>query len=814
MLNLTEYRRRPVRLADWLPWAGLVAPGIVLNKDGSLQRSAQFRGPDLDSASDIELTVTTARLNNVLRRLGSGWALFVDAERITSASYPQSHFPEPLSWLVEQERRAAFEPTLDETDGYSAEHFESVYHLTLLWLPPAQTSARATQLLYESPHTNAVDWRDALDRFTAESDRLFDLLDGVFPELAWLDDVATLSYLHSSVSTQRQRVALPEVPFYIDSLLADQPLSGGLAPQLGQHALRVLTVQGFPTSTWPGLLDALNGLGFAYRWSTRFLFLDKHDAEGELTRLRRQWFAKRKGIMAILRETIYQQESPLVDSDAANKAENADHALQLLGSDAVGFGYLTAVVSVLDQNPEVADENLRAVARLIQSHGFVVIMESLNAVEAWLSTIPGNVYANVRQPLVSTQNLAHLLPVSAVWAGPERNAHLDGPPLMVTKTNGVTPFRLVTHVGDVGHTLIVGPTGAGKSVLLAMLMLQFRRYPRSQLFIFDKGLAARATVLGLQGHHYDLSGESLAFQPLALIDIDSHCARAAEWIDTLLRHEQVEITPDVKDAVWSALQSLAQAPQEQRTLTGLSALLQSNRLRQALQPYTLNGPLGRLLDADCETLSIGAIQCFEMESLMQSRAAILPVLSYLLQRLEGFFDGSPSLLILDEAWLFLDDPLFASRLRGWLKTLRKRNVSVVFATQSLADVANSSIAPAILESCPTRIFLANPQALEPHLRTVYESFGLRERQIQLIAHAQPKRDYYFHSPQGNRLFELDLGPIALAFASAGSPEDQRSIDQLTEHFSSHSFAVNWLCHCNLPWAADLLSGFSQQETLP
>jgi type IV secretion system protein TrbE len=811
MLNLSEYRRRPVRLADWIPWAGLVAPGVVLNKDGSLQRSARFRGPDLDSASDTELMVTAARLNNVLRRLGSGWALFVDAERIASASYPRSHFPEPLSWLVDQERRASFESDLDEGDRSA--HFESFYHLTLLWLPPAQTSARASQLLYESAQNNGVDWRDALDRFTADCERLFDLLDGVFPDLAWLDDEATLTYLHGTVSTRRHRIAPPETPFYLDSLLADQPLSGGLAPQLGQHALRVLTVQGFPTSTWPGLLDELNRLGFPYRWSTRFLFLDKQDAESELTRLRRQWFAKRKGIAAILRETIYQQESPLVDSDAANKAEDADHALQSLGSDAASFGYMTAVLSVLDPDPDAADEKLRAVARLIQSRGFVVISESLNAVEAWLSSIPGNVYANVRQPLLSTQNLAHLLPVSAVWAGPEFNRHLNGPPLMVTKTDGVTPFRLVTHVGDVGHTLIVGPTGAGKSVLLSLLMMQFRRYPRSQLFIFDKGLAARATVLGLQGRHYDLGGDALAFQPLALIDLDSHRAWAAEWIGTLLRQEQIEQTPDVKDAVWSALQSLAQAPQEQRTLSGFSALLQSNRLRQALQPFTLNGPLGRLLDAEHETLSIGAVQCFEMESLMQSRAAILPVLSYLLQRLEGLFDGSPSLLILDEAWLFLDDPLFASRLRGWLKTLRKRNVSVVFATQSLADVENSSIAPAIIESCPTRIFLANPQALEPHLRTVYEGFGLRDRQIELIGNAQPKRDYYFHSPQGNRLFELDLGPIALAFASAGSPEEQRSIDELLERSSSHSFAVNWLRHCNLSWAADLLGGFSQQESL-
>lgn len=116
MLNLAEYRQRPALLADWLPWAGLVAPGVVLNKDGSFQRTARFRGPDLDSATQGELIATTARLNNALRRLGAGWALFVEAERRPAADYPHSDFPEPLSWLVDEERRATFEgETEDET---------------------------------------------------------------------------------------------------------------------------------------------------------------------------------------------------------------------------------------------------------------------------------------------------------------------------------------------------------------------------------------------------------------------------------------------------------------------------------------------------------------------------------------------------------------------------------------------------------------------------------------------------------------------------------------------------------------------------
>lgn len=804
MMSLTEYRQRPALLADWLPWAGLVAPGVVLNKDGSFQRTAKFRGPDLDSATRGELAATSARLNNALRRLGSGWALFVEAERREAADYPESVFPEPLSWLVDEERRAAFEE--------DSSHFESSYHLTLLYLPPEETRAQASRLLYENRDTEGVDWRQRLEAFVAESERFLGLLDGVMPEVGWLDDDQTLTYLHACVSTRRQQVAVPEVPMHLDALLADEPLVGGLAPMLGKRHLRVLTVRGFPTSTWPGILDDLNRLGFAYRWSTRFLCLDKAEAEKELVRLRRQWFAKRKNIVALLRETIFQHESPLVDSDASNKAADADVALQELGSDQVTFGYVTATVTVFDTDATAADEKLRAVERTIQGRGFVTIPETLNAVEAWLSSIPGHAYANVRQPIVSTLNLAHMMPVSAVWAGQERNAHLDGPPLIVTRTDGATPFRLVTHIGDVGHTLVVGPTGMGKSVLLATLALQFRRYSGSRILAFDMGRSIRATILGLGGEHYDLGksaeeGGEIAFQPLARIDQEGYRAWASEWIEGRLRHEGVAISPPEKDAVWSALNSLASAPVEQRTMTGLSVLLQSNALRQALQPYVLGGAHGRLLDADLDRLGSADVQGFEMEELMHSKAATQAVLSYLFARFDERFDGVPTLLILDEAWLFLDDPVFAARIRQWLKTLRKKNVSVIFATQSLADIQDSTIAPAIVESCASRIFLPNPQATEPQIRVIYEGFGLNSRQIEIVASAQPKRDYYYQSRLGNRVFDLGLGPVVLAFAGASSPEDQPAMDAVSASVPASDFAAAWLRHRGLDWAADLVPTF-------
>lgn len=805
MLNLREYRGKPQLLADFLPWAALVAPGIVLNKDGSLQRSARFRGPDLESATPAQLVATSARLNAALRRLGSGWAIFVEAQRVPARDYPCSQFPDPVSALVDLERAQQF--------AEEGAHFESIYVLTLLWLPPQEEAARAERWLYEGSHKGGADATEQVRHFTDRTQRLLHLIESIMPEARWLDDGETLSYLHSCISTKAQTVRAPEVPMHLDALLADEPLTGGLEPRLGEHRLRTLTITGFPTVTFPGLLDDLNALAFPYRWSTRAIMLDKVDATKLLSKIRRQWFAKRKSVAAILKEVMTNEASTLLDSDASNKAQDADEALQDLGADHVGLALVTATITVSDRDAATADEKLRLVEKVIQGRDFTCVTEGMNAIEAWLGSLPGHAYANVRQPPISTLNLAHMLPLSGMWAGAERDEHFAAPPLLYGKSEGSTPFRFSLHVGDVGHSLIIGPTGAGKSVLLALIALQFRRYAGAQIFAFDFGGSIRAAALACGGDWQDLGsslhGDTVAstpvmLQPLANIDELSERSWAAEWLGAILSNEGVMLDPQAKEHLWSALCSLSSAPVEERTLTGLAVLLQAQDLKQALAPYCMGGPWGQLLDAETEHLGSSNFQAFETEGLIGSASAAA-VLSYLFHRIEARLDGSPSLIIIDEGWLVLDHPLFAAQLKTWLKTLRKKNASVIFATQSLADIENSGIAPAIIESCPTRIFLPNERAIEPQITRIYERFGLNPRQIEILGQATPKRDYYCQSPSGNRLFDLGLGEIALAFTAASSKTDQRAIADIFVSHGREAFAAAWLRHRGLDWAADLLS---------
>ena len=812
MMNLAEYRRTATRLADFLPWAALVGEGIVLNKDGSFQRTARFRGPDLDSAVAAELVAVASRLNNAFRRLGSGWAIFVEAQRHEAASYPASRFADAASALLDAERKADFE----EADA----HYESSYFLTFLYLPPAEDAARAETWLYEGRQQSGVDPHEALAAFIDRTNRVLQLVDGFMPECRWLDDAETLTYLHSTVSTKRHRVRVPETPIYLDALLADEPLTGGLEPRLGAAHLRVLTINGFPTATTPGILDDLNRLAFPYRWSTRAILLDKTDATKLLTRIRRQWFAKRKSIAAILKEVMTNEASALVDTDAANKAADADMALQELGADYAGQAYVTATVTVWDADPRTADEKLRLVEKVIQGRDFTAMPETINAVDAWLGSLPGHVYANVRQPPISTLNLAHMIPLSAVWAGPERDEHFGAPPLLYGKTEGSTPFRFSLHVGDVGHTLVVGPTGAGKSVLLALIALQFRRYPGSQVFAFDFGGSIRAAALAMGGDWHDLGGSltdgaasSVSLQPLARVHETHERAWAADWIAAILAREGVTITPEVKEHLWTALTSLASAPIPERTLTGLAVLLQSNDLKQALRPFCVGGAYGRLLDAEGEQLGEAAVQAFETEGLIGGGAAPA-VLAYLFHRIGDRLDGRPTLLIVDEGWLALDDEGFAAQLREWLKTLRKKNASVVFATQSLADIDGSAIAPAIIESCQTRLLLPNERAIEPQITTIYRRFGLNDRQIEILSRATPKRDYYCQSRRGNRLFELGLSEVALALCAASSKTDQAAIEAILAEHGRDGFLSAWLRARDVGWAADLITDLTNLEPKP
>lgn len=787
MRSLKEFRSQAYGLPDLLPWAALIDNGVVLTKSGALMAGWEYFGPDLDSATRPELAAMAARINAALA-LGDGWAVHCDAVRAQAPGYaPQGAFPDRTTRLIDAVRRMSHEGV------HSG--FTSRYCLTVTWHPDPDAAGHAAALFTEGREEKGVAARN-LARFNDAINEIEGRLASVVRIRRMTDRVdeidaavesELLSHLQACVELQaRSGFLMGEVPMYLDAVLGQQDFTTGFEPAVGNRHLVAISIAGFPARSFPGILDFLSRLPVAYRWSNRFIYLDPRQADKVLNSYRSKWAQKRKSLMNVVRENAGGQATH-INLDADSMVADAIEALAENASGAVRFGYYTSVILLSDTDPQRLRDIGREVVKVVNNQRFTARIEEVNAVEAYLGSLPGNTYANVRRPLINTLNLAHLLPFTAVWAGPEQHPcpfyPENSPPLLYAKTDGATPFRVCLHAGDLGHTAIIGPTGSGKSTLLGTLVAQQFRYPNAQVVVFDKGYSMLALVWAAGGQHYDLGGEhgDLAFCPLGRIDEPGEQAWAAEWLEQLCELQGVVITPATRAEIYRAVVQLGQSTNApgQRTLTHLLVVVQDQALRDALQPYTLRGMAGSLLDNETDSLGVDPFQVFEMEHLMnKGDKLLLPVLTYLFHRIEQRFKGQPTLLVLDEAWIMLGHPVFKARIREWLKVLRKANVAVVFATQSLADLTRSGMADVVFESCPTKILLPNPEALTDNIRPLYEAIGLNARQIEILSRAKPKRQYYQIHPDGRRLFELGLSAAELAFVGAAGKQDLARIREL------------------------------------
>jgi type IV secretion/conjugal transfer VirB4 family ATPase len=390
-------------------------------------------------------------------------------------------------------------------------------------------------------------------------------------------------------------------------------------------------------------------------------------------------------------------------------------------------------------------------------------------------------------PSLNALNLADLLPTSSIWTG-ENYAPCpfyppSSPPLLYCMTTGHTPFRLNLHVRDLGHTILFGPTGAGKSTHLALLAAQLRRYPGMSIFAFDKGMSLYPLTKASGGKHFTVAGDNdqLSFCPLQFLDTRNDRSWAMEWIDAILALNGLISTPGQRNEIASAIMSMHATGSH--SLTEFTSSIQDRAVREALKQYTVEGSMGHLLDAEEDGLDISHFMTFEIEELMGlGEKYALPVLLYLFRRIERSLQGQPAAIILDEAWLMLGHEVFREKIREWLKALRKANCMVIMATQSLTDASRSGILDVIVESTATKIFLPNLFARDEDAAALYRRFGLNNRQIDIIATATPKRQYYYVSEKGRRLYDLALGPLALSFVGASDKESIASIRALeTKH---------------------------------
>ncbi|HWG33400.1 MAG TPA: hypothetical protein VN650_04470 [Gemmatimonadaceae bacterium] len=835
--RLREHRSEPAGVADLLNWGFVVddgPPAIVLQKDGSLLAGWRYRGPDLAAATVEEVDALSAHVNDALLPFTDNWMFHIDAIRRPASTYRADRFPDPVCQLIDDERREAHNTDQRRVGG----QFETSYYLVATHLPPGDAIARVASFFVQGARdgtaiqsTESRAWDSLLAKYRAA---LAALESRLATRLAFepLNADALLTHLHECLTGLVHPVRTPPHGSYLDSVLSDQQLVGGFEPAIGNNAIRVVAIQGYPDRSRAGELDALNALGFGFRWSTRIVPLGTREALRLIRRHQLQWFKKRKGAASWAQELVSGGRAKIpnpddalwVDQDARAMAQDSASAAGENARGDVRFCYVTQCAVIMHDSRDVATVSASELLKTLGDAGFTGRVETVNALDAYLGSLPGHGYPNLRRPLLSTRNIADLLPLTSVWPGLRHNPSPlfppNSPPLLWAKTAGATPFRLNIHDSDVGHTMVFGPTGAGKSVLLGLLAAQFRRYAGAQVFVFDVGYSMWMLATAAGALHHDLAAgrpDALRLQPLAAIDEPTERAWAADWIEIVVGLQGLTITPQLRARIDRGLELLARNEPRHRTLTELSVQVQHEALAAALRPYTVAGHYGELLDANTDDLEPSSFEVFELKHLLalDDRVAV-PVLLYLFRRVERRLNGRPTLIEVDEAWMALMHSLFGARIHQWLLTLRKQNAAVVLATQSPAQLAQLPFRHTILDSCPTKIYLPNHDAGTPGQVSLYRELGLNAREIESIAQAVPKRHYYFKSPRGSRLFELGLGPVALAFlagqAGATLDETRRAVSNMTA--VEPQWQTAWLESLGLDqWAERLrtLDGGSRED---
>lgn len=769
---------------DLLSYLCIVDDNTIVHKDGAFSKHFKLVLPDLSARSAPESILVQRAWQQAIQHGGDGWLFEVNHISMPLTLIEKNDsFPDKVSELLNLERELAFA---------SGAYFESHYYLSLTYKPKRLTPSRLKQfVMNESVHEEDV--FAELDNFSKIVDEIVGALEvelGVFP----LEKNQLTSYLHQCITGSADELRIPKVGHFLDTYLSREDFTADFQPMIGDKRISVLAIDDLPEKAYAGLLDSLSAIPVSYRWSTRFIPMDSQTANSHLKQRERNWSSKAIGLMGVIRESMGMPAN--LDRDASNMVQAVRDAQHSNSEGQIRFGFYNSTIILMDSDVDKLNVTTQAIVHLIQQQCFRVRVENANATQAYLGSLPGHGGYNVRQLLVDSVYVGCALPNSAPYTGEKKSPcplyPTDAPALLMSATEGNRPFYFNLHVGDVGHTAILGPTGMGKSTLIAALIAAHRRYEGSRVIVLDKDKSHELIVRALGGVYVDLNAQSSSLAPLSFLQDENDevaIGLATQWLLDCCTLQGVNITPHQRLAMNDAVKRLSAEPPCYKNLNHLT--LQDAVLREAL--HALNtSQYHHLLNGTQSDLIEKSIIGLDMSGLLSTSDMIGPeslsVIKALFLELEkGFEDRRPTLLVLEEAWLYLKHPVFQSKLTDWFKTLRKFNVAVIFVSQDLSDIAASSASSVIQNSCMTRLYLPNPSATEPAVKQFYDAFGLNEQQIALLQHARPKQDYYYVSPKGSRLFHLDLGELAKAFLCVSNPQ---SIARFKQRYDANP--DNWL----------------------
>lgn len=784
----------------FIPFETLIEDGVIMNKNNGFQSTFKVRFFDLDYLNKEDITLIQERLNNAYKRLPDGYTIHFEVQRNKSDKYPTKNLknkPYPTQ-IIDKLRENSVKKEI---------FYVTEYYITVTYVITNNTENKIENLLLssksvlrkknqETKEELLAEFRNNLKEFKATIELFAEQIKTASISIELLKNEELLGFLYTTINmSKKEKIKVPESRMFLDEYLTVSNITNSEITKFNDEYLKVITINIFPDEVIPRVFNDLENLNFEFRYVTRFIMLSKEEALSILKNFRIYYNAKMKSFFQWFIEAATQREVTNVDTTAIEKMNEVDVATNELKTGNLAYGYYTFSFIIKDKNLEELDKKIQQVKKILNFYDFVAGEDKYNTIDTLFGAIPGNVVNNVRKAPMNTYLLAGIMPMSSIYTGNKENKHLKDIALFTTKTSKEL-FYFNLHNRDIGHTLIVGPTGAGKSFLLSMIAANFLKYDyrkiyeekiikkEAQIFFFDKDASSRVLTYLSGGKFYDLGNNEVAFQPLKNIDNISEREFALNWILSILEQEGISSDARTRTIVWDALNTLASVKVESRTLSNLTAYLQSQIIKEALYIYCGNEAYGQYFDNNIDNISNNNFITFEMGDVMNKPKVIAPLLDYIFHKIETEkLDGTPSLIILDESWLFLKNEKMREKIEEWLRVLRKKNTSVIFATQSLTEISNSPIFAPIVDACKTQIFLPNEKAISTWLE-LYKKFNLTEREIQEINDSIMKQDYLVKTPDGSRLFQINPSSIEIAYLGSSSKNDQNKIIEMKNKVDS------------------------------
>ena len=769
-----------------------------LSKSGDAGVVLKVSGVDYESLDHAARDLAVKRLEAALRVFDEKTRIYQMLFKSHAELIPPTAHPNPL-----------VQSALEQRDRHLADRAHDLYKLDIYFVllrEGAATTASAVSALKRLPHDFMAAGQDLFHSFASEKTRILtadrietisqqlehrahsfmqQLEDLVRIEMLPADEVFRVLYRTLNFDEWKRQNAKLLSSEGLDLQCCDTEFEAHRGHlRAGEQYLKVLTLKDPPSETWPLILRDLLEIKASFTIVTEWQSIDNGKSRKLIRGRRRHFHNSKTSFMSNL--SLSEHKGPadeLIDDSKQAAVADLGECLTAIAHDGKYFGEFSLSCVVYGPGLNQLDRIVPEFVRAFTKYDGALLEERYNLLNAFFATVPGNNAFNLRRLYLLNANYADLSLLFSVDTGEANNRQLSSEYLAVLETDQATPYYLNLHQQDVAHTLILGATGSGKSFLLNFLIQSLQKYD-PQTYIFDLGGSFGNITRIFGGSYLNVGPADQAFtiNPFSLAPEKANLDFLYAFLKVLIEGNGKHVLSGTEErSLYAAVERIYKLDPKTRTLTNFAAMV--GPLGEQLQRWTRAGQFGHVFDNAEDTLTLRPFQTFNFDTSAIYPDVLEPLLFYILHRASSAIEatgnaGQFKVFIMDEAWMFIRNQTIRDYVTKAEKTWRKKNAAMVLATQSLHELASSEMLEVVCESCPTKIFLSNPDIGVPLYR---DSFHLNDTELELLAGLVPKRDLLVKTPQGAKKLHLSVDSFSYWMAT-NTPKDNVQRQRYFERF--------------------------------